>query len=211
MREKDFLIIDDHEALRSGVKYLLLEYFNPCKVFEASDEPTALQILKERPYDLIIMDVQIPGLNAIGLMEFIKSKYPESKVLVFSMSSEKVYAKMFLKAGAKGYISKTSDLRELKKAIEMILTGKKYISDYLAEQLASDIGKGKAGNPFEKLSTREFEIASLLLIGKTVTKISGMLSINTSTVGTHKGRIFEKLGVHNLVELVEMAKLYEIG
>jgi two-component system invasion response regulator UvrY len=93
----------------------------------------------------------------------------------------------------------------------MILTGKKYISDYLAEQLASDIGKGKAGNPFEKLSTREFEIASLLLIGKTVTKISGMLSINTSTVGTHKGRIFEKLGVHNLVELVEMAKLYEIG
>src|ERR1035438_270908 len=105
MDTKKFLIIDDHEALRSGVKYLLLDLFKPCDVFEAFDEQSAVQQLKERSYQLIIMDVQMPDLNSIGLMEHIKTNYEDSRVLIFSMSAEKVYAKKFLKAGAKGYIS----------------------------------------------------------------------------------------------------------
>jgi two-component system invasion response regulator UvrY len=210
MDTKNFLIIDDHEALRSGVKYLLLDLFKPCNVFEAFDEQSAVQQLKERSYQLIIMDVQMPDLNSIGLMEHIKTNYEDSRVLIFSMSAEKVYAKKFLKAGAKGYISKSAGLSELEKAIEIILLGRKYISETLAEHLAVDLVKGKGDNPFEKLSSREFEIAILLTIGKTVTAISKMLSINTSTVGTHKSRIFEKLGVNNLVELVEIAKAYDV-
>jgi two-component system invasion response regulator UvrY len=206
---KRFLLIDDHEAIRSGVRHLLMELFNPCDIYEAADEKSALQQLKERSYQLMILDVQIPEMNAFGLMEYIKITYPDARVLIFSMSAEKVYARKFLKAGAKGYISKTSGFVELRKAIELILDGRKYISDSLAEHLAIDFEKGKGGNPFEKLSSREFEIASLLIAGVTVTKISERLSINTSTVGTHKARIFEKLGVKNLLELVEMAKLYE--
>lgn len=210
MDTKNFLLIDDHEAIRSGVKYLLQEFFEPCNIFEASDKQSAYQQLNDRSYHLIIMDIQMPDLNSIGLMEFIKLTYKEAKVLIFSMSAEKMYAKKFLKAGAMGYISKSAGLAELKKAIEQILLGKKYISDSLAEYLAVDFVKGRGDNPFEQLSSREFEIALLLTTGKTVTNISSILSINTSTVGTHKGRIFEKLGVNSLVELVELAKAHHL-
>ena len=98
---KNFLLIDDHEIVRAGVKNVLTEIFKPCEIFEANDEKSALQELKARKYDLVIMDVQMPDTDTAGLMEYIKTRYPEAKVLMFSMSAENVYAKRFLKAGAR--------------------------------------------------------------------------------------------------------------
>ncbi len=145
-----------------------------------------------------------------GLMEYIHIKYPAAKVLMFSMSAENIYAKRFMKAGAYGFISKEAPLEEITRAINMILNGKKYISDTLAEKLAEDSFSGKTGNPFNDLSPREFEIVSLLLEGKTVTDISHTLNIQTSTVGTHKARLFDKLGVTNILELKELATTYNL-
>ena len=208
---KNFLLIDDHEIVRSGVKNVLLELFKPCDIFEAKDEKSALNQLKERKYDLVIMDVQMPDTDTAGLMEYIKTRYSDTRVLMFSMSAENVYAKRFLKAGAMGFVSKNAGLMELKKAVELVLNDRKYISENLAEQLAAEIGSQQPNNPFDKLSAREFEIANLLMTGKSGSEISDLLSINSSTVGTHKARLFEKLGVNNLPELIEVARIYKLN
>lgn len=208
---KKFLLIDDHEIVRSGVKNVLQELFKPSEIYEANDEMPALNLLKEHQYDLIIMDVQIPGTDTVRLMEFIKTKYPGTKVLIFSMSSEHVYARRFLKAGAMGFVSKNAGLTEFKKALELVLNDRKYISENLAELLAEEIGTQQPNNPFDKLSAREFEIAILLMGGKSGNDISELLSINSSTVGTHKARLFEKLGVNNLPELIEVARIYKLN
>jgi two-component system invasion response regulator UvrY len=207
---KKFLLVDDHVVVRSGIKTLLSEIYNPAEIHEAMNGDTAIAKLKNEQFDLIIMDIQMPNTDTLGLMEYIHITYPAAKVLMFSMSAENIYAKRFMKAGASGFVSKEAPLEDITRAISTILNGKKYISDTLAEKLAEDSYSGKSGNPFNELSPREFEIVSLLLEGKTVTDISHALNIQTSTVGTHKARLFEKLGVTNILELKEMATTYNL-
>jgi two-component system invasion response regulator UvrY len=206
---KKFLLVDDHVVVRSGIKGLLSELYKPCEVFEAQDTESATEKLKQDKYDLVMMDIQMPNSDSLGLMEYIHVKYPEARVLIFSMSAENIYAKRFLKAGAKGFLSKDSSLDEIKKAINLVLSNRKYISESLAELLADGSYNDSPDNPFDKLSQREFEIASLLLSGSTVSDISKSLSLQTSTVGTHKARIFEKLGIDNLLKLKELANSYD--
>lgn len=207
---KKFLLVDDHVVVRSGIKTLLSEMYSPAEIHEAMDGETAMQKMKENSYDLVMLDIQMPKTDTLGLMEYVHIKYPQAKVLMFSMSAENIYAKRFMKAGAFGFISKEAPLEEITRAINMILNNKKYISDTLAEKLAEDSFSGKTGNPFNDLSPREFEIVSLLLEGKTVTDISHSLNIQTSTVGTHKARLFDKLGVTNILELKELATTYNL-
>jgi two-component system, NarL family, invasion response regulator UvrY len=196
-------------VVRSGIRGLLSELFKPCEVDEADDGEGATEKLKTNTYDLILMDVQIPNTDTLGLMEYIHTKYPDAKVLIFSMSAENIYAKRFLKAGAKGFISKEALLEEIKKAINLILNGRNYISESLAQSLAEESFSDKPDNPFNKLSKREFEIVSLLMSGQSVGEISKCLNLHPSTVGTHKGRLFKKLGVTNILELKELATLYK--
>ena len=207
---KKFLLVDDHVIVRSAIKILLADLYNPTEIDEAMNGETAVVKLKENQYDLILLDIQMPNTDTLGLMEYIRITYPAAKVLMFSMSAENIYAKRFMKAGAYGFISKEAPLEEITKAINVILSGKKYISEALAQKLAEDAFSGKSGNPFNELSPREFEIGSLLLEGKTVTEISQTLNIQTSTVGTHKARLFEKLGVDNILQLKELATTYNL-
>ena len=205
---KNFLVIDDHEIVRSGVKNILSEFFESCEIYEACDGESAVLQLKQRHFQLVIMDIQMPGTDALDMMEFIKINSPQTAVLIFSMAPENAYAKRFLKAGAMGFVSKDAGLTELKKAISLVLDNRKYLSPDLAEQLIGDLGKPAIINPFDKLSTREFEIASLLIKGTSIKEISGMLSINNSTTGTYKSRIFEKLRVKNIIELSDIDRVY---
>ena len=207
---KKFLLVDDHVVVRSGIKILLRDLYNPSEIHEAMNGDTATEKLKENEYDLILLDIQMPNTDTLGLMEYIRITYPTAKVLMFSMSAENIYAKRFMKAGAYGFISKEAPLEEITKAMAVILSGKKYISEGLAQKLAEDSFSGKSGNPFNELSPREFEIVSLLLDGKTVTDIAHILSIQTSTVGTHKARLFEKLAVENILQLKELATTYNL-
>jgi two-component system, NarL family, invasion response regulator UvrY len=207
---KKFLLVDDHVVVRSGIKILLSEIYNPAEIHEAMNGDTAVEKLKEHSFDLVMLDIQMPNTDTLGLMQYIHITYPATKVLMFSMSAESIYAKRFMKAGAYGFISKEAPLEEITRAINNILNGRKYISETLAENLAEDSFSGKSGNPFNELSPREFEIVSLLLEGKTVTEISHTLNIQTSTVGTHKARLFEKLGVDNILKLKELATTYNL-
>ena len=204
---KKFLLIDDHLVVRSGIKMLLTDMFKDVEISEAENGNSALELLKEAAYDLITMDVQMPNTDSFALMEFIKKEYPKARVLMFSMSPESIYAIRFIKAGAKGFISKSAPLDEMKTAIEKVMNDKKYFS----EEVLMELTEGDAGgnnNLFDLLSPREFEIVQMLLNGKTISHIAADLSLGLSTVGTHKGRIFQKLKVSNLLELKELANSY---
>lgn len=203
---KKFLLIDDHIVVRSGIKALLLDLYEGCEVYEADDDISATEQLKVHIYDLVMMDVQIPNADMIGQMEYIHIKYPGTKVLIFSMSAEKIFAKRFLQAGAKGFLSKHASLDEMTKAIKMVLNNRIYISELLTESLAED----SSTSIFDKLSIREFEIISLLLSGHTITDISRSLYLEATTIGTHKARAFKKLGIKGLLQLKELAAKYDL-
>ena len=205
---KQFLLIDDHFVVRAGIKGLLSELYKPCSIYEADDGNQAIVLLKQRHYDLIIMDVQVPKNDMLGLMEYVHIKYPDAKVLVFSMSPENIYAKRFLKAGARGFLSKESTAEETIKAVNLVINNRKYVSESLAETLADDTLNDSPSNPFDRLSAREFEIASMLLQGQQLSAIAKTLSLQPSTVGTHKAKIFIKLGVSNILQLKEIAAAY---
>lgn len=207
---KKFLIIDDHVVVRSGIKILLSDIYKQSEIHEAQDGDSALANLKANSYDLVMLDIQMPKTDTFGLMEYFRVKYPDLKVLMFSMSPENIYAKRFLKAGARGFISKDAPLEEIKKAIDTVLNGRKYISDAMIDMLAEGEGKEQDTNLFNTLSAREFEIVSLLLSGQSLSSIAGTLHLQVSTVGTHKARIFEKLNVANILELKELANTYNL-
>jgi len=205
---KKFLLIDDHLVVRSGIKQLLTDMYKDVEIYEAGDGISATALLKTLTYDLITLDVQMPNTDSFALMEYVKKEYPQAKVLMFSMSPESIYAIRFIKAGAKGFISKSAPLEEMKTAIEKVMNDKKYFS----EEVLMDLTEGSAGgnnNLFDLLSPREFEIVQMLLKGKTISHIAADLSLGLSTVGTHKGRIFQKLKVSNLLELKELANSYK--
>jgi DNA-binding NarL/FixJ family response regulator len=205
-----FLLIDDHEIVRAGVKNVIISYFSPCEVLEATGEESAKAVLADNQFDVVITDVQMPDTNIFGLLSFIKAQNANTRVLVFSMSSENIYAKKFLSAGAVGFVSKNAGLAELKKGVEAALSNRRYVSKELAQKLADEFGENHT-NPFVTLTPKEFEIANLLIMGKSVTDISKLLVLSTSTIGTHKARIFNKLKVTNLVELHEIGKQHNVG
>ena len=207
---KKFLLVDDHVVVRSGIKLLLLEIFKPAEIHEASDGESALDQISQAEFDLIVMDIQMPKTDAIGLMNQVLAKRPDARVMVFSMSAENIYAKRFLKAGAKGFVSKEAPLDEIVKAITQILNGRRYISESLASYLADESLSNTTENPFNRLSAREFEIASMLLLGNTISNIAKSINIGVSTVGTHKTRLFDKLGITNILELRALATSYNM-
>ena len=207
---KKFLLIDDHAIVRSGIKFWLSAEYNTTEIDEAENGKEASIKIQDNEYDLVLLDIHMPDTNSFDLLKFIMATKPNSKVLIFSMNSEGMYAKRFLRAGAVGFVSKDAPIEELKKAVELTLNNKKYYSEKFIDSILSDTGGEENVTPFLKLSGREFEITSLLLEGKSVTEISQILNIHNSTTGTYKARIFEKLNIENVLQLNKLAVLYDI-
>ena len=207
---KRFLLIDDHAIVRSGIKFWLSAEYHNSEIDEAESGKEASQKIDDSDYDLILLDIHMPETNSFELIKSILNTRPDSKVLIFSMNSEGVYAKRFLKAGAMGFVSKDAPIEELKKAVDLILNNKKYFSDAFLGSIVDEKFGNEYNNPFSSLSDREFEIANLLLEGKAVGEISILLNIKNSTTGTYKARIFEKLNIQNVLQLNDLAILYNI-
>lgn len=203
-----FLVVDDNVVIRTGLKVLLADLYPHATIHECPNGDSMHEKLKEYSYKLLIIDIQTPNSSSLEQLEFVVKGYPETPVLIFSMCSEVIYGKRFLKAGVKGILSKESPVDELKKAINLILSNKKYLSDELVNLLVEDVYQDKPSNPFSSLSSREFEIASLLLNGHTISEISNRLSIQPTTVATHKARVFVKLNIKNILELKDLATAY---
>ena len=207
----NILLVDDHSMIRTGLMKFI-ETFLPHATFdEAHDGDSAFEKIKQHDYDIIVMDVNMPNTDSFGLLGNVIALKPKSRVLMFSMNAEEVYAKRYLKLGAMGYLKKDEMDTEIRKAITNVMNNKRYISPALSEKLLSDFQTdNKHENPFDKLSVREFEIVQHLSRGESLGDICEKLNLHSSTVGTHKARIFQKLGCKNVVELSELAKLHKI-
>lgn len=208
MKFKNIVIADDHAAMRKGLRVLLNEFYTGLSILECSDDQSLLSHFKNQPIDLLVMDIQMPNLDTIGMVEFISIKYPNTYILIFSMLPERIYGRRLLKAGAMGYLPKEASIEEMKEAFDLVLKSKKYLSQNLIEILSNDPQDKNSADPFSNLSHREFEIVNFLLRGIGINMIAQTLKIKPSTVGTYKARIFEKLRVKTIFELNDLAVLH---
>lgn len=211
MVNKNILLVDDHLVIRKGLITLLNDFYKSLHFFEASDDEAALEILKNNNIDLLVLDLQLPEIDTIHLIELISIKYPNLYILVFSMLPVSMYGMRVIKAGASGFLNKDAPMNEVKNGFDSALSGKRYLNQQLVEILAQNVNRQNMGNPFEKLSHREFEIIHLLLKGQSISEIGKKLNIKPSTVGTYKFRIFEKLNVSTIFEINNLAAIYGMG
>ena len=199
------LVADDHAVVRRGVVQILAESPHIVVAGEAATGGQVLQAVRENDYDIILLDIAMPGGSGLEVLKQLGSLDPNVRVLILSMYPEKQYAVRALKAGAAGYLTKDSAPDELIEAIDRISQGGKYITRSLAQELAGELG-GKAGqDPHEALSDREYQVMRLLAAGKNVTEIAAQLSLSVKTVSTYRTRILEKLDLKTTAELMRYA------
>lgn len=210
MRTDKLLIADDHSIVRTGLKTVMKDIRPFAQCDEAINGDEVIDLVKHNNYDMIILDINMPDTDSIALVSNIFAYKEKSKILIFSMKSEELYAKRFLKLGALGYLDKESRAEEIKRAIENVLNGLVYMSPNLKKYFYEDMIAKRTDNPFEKLSNREMQIAKYLLLGYSHAEIKKTLNLHSSTVGTHRHRFFEKLKIKNLFELGELVKLYNV-
>jgi len=207
---RKILLADDHAIVRSGIKFLIKENFDPETIDEAENEDEIVKCIKAQNYELILLDITLPNTDFARLMHWISVSSPSSKVLVFSMHSEDMYGVRSLQLGAKGFLHKTVSNEEIVFAIKRVLEGKKYIGQGLAELLAQKDAGAKINNPFNSLSQREMEIVVHLNSGRSLPEICNILKIQYSTANTYKRRIFDKLNVHNLLSLARLMQSFDM-
>lgn len=199
------LLADDHAVLRSGLKLMLAEAFPNVVFGEAEDSRQALEAALSQLWDLIILDLSMPGRGGLDVLKELHAQCPKTPVLVLSMFSERQFAVRAFRSGASGYLTKASAGSELHKAVERVLAGGRYVSAVLAEQLASELGTIGTGVLHERLSDREFEILRLIASGKTVKEIADELSLSGNTISTYRTRILEKMKMRTNAELTHYA------
>jgi two-component system invasion response regulator UvrY len=196
------LIADDHTMVRAGLKQLMLERFPGATVQEATNGREAVSLALNQEWDVIILDLAMPGKNGLEALADIKYAKPRQPVLIQSMHPEEEVGIRLIKAGASGFVQKTAPPEELAAAVRKVLAGGRYISPALAEQMASKLADNQAGEGHEILSDREYQVLCLLGSGKSATDVGRELSISIKTVSTYRARIVEKLGFHNNAELI---------
>ncbi len=199
------LIADDHAIVREGLKQILSENPDIVVAAEASNGHEVMDKLNKHNYDLIVLDVALPGRSGLDILKDIKSQKPKLPVLVLSMYPEEQYAVRVLKAGASGYLTKESAPNELIKAIKQIAQGRKYISGSLAEKLAGELEIDSKKPLHETLSDREYEVMIMIATGKKVKEIADNLSLSEKTVSTYRTRVLEKMGMKSNAELTHYA------
>ncbi|MEO5715340.1 MAG: response regulator transcription factor [Luteolibacter sp.] len=199
------LIVDDHVLVRRGLVAMLREHFKGVTLGEACDAREGLAAVMEEDWTLVVADISMPGRSGLDLIQDIKRVKPELPVLVISGHPEKDYALRAIKLGAAGYVSKQSAADVLVLAVNRVLSGKRYVSQDLAEHLAGAISGDATGDSHEALSNRELEVLKLIASGQTIKEISSALALSEKTVATYRSRIAEKMGLSSNVELTRYA------
>jgi two-component system invasion response regulator UvrY len=199
------LIADDHPVVRRGLKEILVRELEHSVCDEAENVEQAITKVRGHDWDLVILDIAMPGRSGLDVLRDIRQERRQLPVLIFSMHAEDQYARRVLKAGARGYMNKESSPEELIKAIKRILSGGRYVSPALAERLAWDLSEDNWRPVHETLSDRELEVLRMIASGKTVSQIAEELHLSVATVSTYRGRILEKLRMTNTAELIRYA------
>ena len=199
------LIADDHAVLRQGLMLILAQAFGQVEFGEAADSRQTVEAVLKEHWDLVILDLSMPGRNGLDALKELKAQRPALPVLVLSMHPEQQYAVRAFRSGAAGYLTKANASAELVKAVERILAGGRYVSAAFGEELASELGSPACALLHEKLSDREFEILRLIASGRTVKEIAAELTLSANTISTYRARILEKMKMRTSAELTHYA------
>jgi two-component system invasion response regulator UvrY len=199
------LVVDDHEIVRKGLKQIIADMPGAQSVDEASNGQEALDRVGKQDYDMVLMDISMPGRSGIDVVQELKARKPKLPVLILTMHPEEQYAMRALRAGASGYLTKESASEELITAIRKVSLGGRYVSSALAEKLAFRTHIGDQEPLHAALSNREFSVFCMLASGKPIKAISDELSLSAKTVSTYRARVLKKMNLSNNAELTHYA------
>jgi two-component system, NarL family, invasion response regulator UvrY len=199
------LIVDDHPLLRRGLKDILARELGHVFCGEAADAQEAISQIQSHDWDLVILDVSMPGRSGIDVLRDLKGLRPKLPVLILSAHSEDQLAQRVLKAGASGYMNKESAPEELIKAVQKVNAGGRYVSAAMAEKIAFDLGADAEQPLHQRLSDRELEVLRMIGSGRTISQIAEELHLSVKTVSTYRSRILEKMKLTTSAELVHYA------
>ena len=196
------LLADDHAVVRRGLRDVLADAFPGAQFAEAGTGDEVLDYVRKNAFNLIVLDVNMPGRSGVDVLREIKSIAPDTPVLMLSVQPEDQYAVRCLKAGASGYLSKDSAVEELVKAAQKVMEGGRYVSEQLSEKLAREIQKPSVKEPHQLLSDRELEVMRMIASGKSLTDIGEALHLSVKTVSTYRSRCLLKMQMESNAELV---------
>jgi DNA-binding NarL/FixJ family response regulator len=199
------VIADDHAIVREGLKRIVGAAADLSVVDEAADGTQVMRVVREQEFDVLVLDLSMPGRSGMELIKWVKAEKPKLRILVLSMHQELQYAVRAIKSGASGYLTKESAPEQLEQAIRKVAAGGAFVTTEVAEQLALGAMPGSQAHPHESLSDREFEVFRLLAAGVSVTDIAGQLKLSVKTVSTHKANLMQKMGLGNQSELIRYA------
>ena len=202
------LIVDDHDLVRTGLRNILENDGGMDVVGEAASGEEAIRLARQLGPDIILMDVELPGLSGLESTERILKAQPKIRVVVLTAHSEPPLPARLLDIGASGYLTKACDSRELVNAVRAVARGERYIGAEIAQQLALSLLPGTPQSPFQELTARELEIALMLTQGMKMPSIAEVINVSPKTVATHKYNVYEKVGVSSEVELLRLALRY---
>lgn len=205
MNMHNVLIADDHAMVRAGLRQFLVESGRVGEVAEAATGEQAMDLLRAKQFDLLILDISMPRRGGLDILKHVRSSFPATRVLIVSGFPERQYAVNVLKAGASGYLSKEYAPEELMKAVQIVLSGQRYVSGTLAQQLATDLDIDSDKPLHAELSEREFQVFCKLATGTTVSGIASDLSLSVKTVSTYCSRVFQKMSLKSNAELATYA------
>lgn len=199
------LIVEDHAIVRRGLKDIITDAY-PTSIFgEAADSSGGLQVFHRRKWDIVLLDINIPGRGGLDVLDDIRHTEPHARVLVVSAFPEEEFAVRAFKLGAAGYLNKNQATEELVEAVRTVLAGRKYVTASLAQRFADSLSGENGGAPHERLSTRELQVLRLVASGRSVKQIAAELALSEKTVDTYRARIAEKTGLATNVELTRYA------
>lgn len=205
------VIADDHTIMRDGLKRILENVDDISVIAEATNGSETLECVRTLEFDLLLLDLSMPGRSGIELIHLIKGEFPKLPILILTMHNEEQYAVRTIRAGASGYLTKESASTELVIAVRRVASGRPYISAEVAEQLAVNIMPPSAKElPHKKLSDREFQVFNYLIKGRTLTDIATELHLSVKTISTHKTRIQQKMQMNSLSEIIQYAILHKL-
>jgi two-component system, NarL family, invasion response regulator UvrY len=198
------LLVDDHAVVRKGVRAILEDHMPGVAIAEAGNGDEALAALTEK-FDAIVLDLSMPGRDGFDLLAEIKHRHPKLPVLIMSLHGEEQFALRALRAGASGYLTKSTAPELLVQAVGKVLRGGRYISETLADRLAADIGAPAPANLHDRLSDREFDVMRGIASGRSVSEIAEQMHLSVKTVSTYRARLLEKMGMTSNAELTRYA------
>jgi DNA-binding NarL/FixJ family response regulator len=199
------LLADDHAIIRDGVKQILADTDDLVVAGEAANGTAVLKLVAEQQWDVLVLDISMPGKNGLELVKLIRQDKPRLPILIFSMHQEEQYALRALHAGASGYLTKESDGEVLISSIRKVAGGGVHVSDKVAEMLARERMPTISDLPHARLSDREFQIFEKIIAGARLTDIAAELNLSIKTVSTHKSRILQKMNMASDTDLVRYA------